>query len=308
MDDPIFVFGAGGFIGRQLVRALAQQGAHVIAASRGPVEFNRANVESVVGALRQPEDFAPWVARSRTVVCLASISTPGTSAGHPVDDVVGNLLPLVSLLQAMQDHAGVNLLYLSSGGALYAPADEVASNEKMPVCPRSYHGAGKIAAEHFIAAWCSQYSGRATIVRPSNVYGPGQAERAGFGIVPAAMGKIRRNEVLRVWGDGSVVRDYLYIDDLVRLITAILEKPMPCGTRVVNACSGIGTSLKVLFGTLQQVTGTTLLCRHETGRSVDASSVVMDPGFALREFGFSAATPLHEGLKQTWIWLNSTTR
>jgi UDP-glucose 4-epimerase len=305
MGGSIFITGAGGFIGRQLVRALAQRGELVIAASRSPAEFEGANVEPVRGMLREPGDFAPWVARSRAVVYLASTSTPGTSADHPVEDVTGNLLPLTALLQAMQDHPDVDLLYLSSGGALYAANGGEAASEKMAVCPRSYHGAGKIAAEYFISAWCSQYSGRATIVRPSNVYGPGQFERAGFGIVPTAMGKIRRNEALRVWGDGSAIRDYLYIDDLIRLVTAILARPMPPGARVVNACSGIGTSLKDLFEALQEVAGATLLCRYETGRSVDASSVVMDPSFALREFGFSATTPLHEGLKRTWIWLNS---
>jgi UDP-glucose 4-epimerase len=308
MGDSILITGAGGFIGRQLVRTLAQRGERVIAASRSPAEFDEANVEPVEGMLREPEDFAPWVARSRVVVYLASTSTPGTSAGHPIDDVTGNLLPLTALLQTMQNHPGVDLLYLSSGGALYAPNDGEATSERMPVCPRSYHGAGKIAAEYFISAWCNQYSGRATIVRPSNVYGPGQLERAGFGIVPTAMGKIRRNEVLRVWGDGSAIRDYLYIDDLIRLVAAILAKPMPPGARVVNACSGIGTSLKDLFEALQEVTRAALLCRYETGRSVDASSIVMDPSFALQEFGFSATTPLREGQKQTWIWLNSIMR
>lgn len=308
MADPILVLGAGGFIGRQLVRTLAHHGEQVIAASRSHVEFDVANVETLVGELCEPDDFAPLVARSRAVVYLASTSTPGSSAARPMEEVTGNLLPLTAMLQALQDCADVDLLYLSSGGALYAPAGECMSSEVMHVRPLSYHGAGKIAAEYFISAWCSQYSRKATIVRPSNVYGPGQSERAGFGIVPTALGKIQRNETLHVWGDGSAVRDYLYIDDLVRFITTILDKPMPKGARVINACSGVGISLNELFAALQAVTGTALLCRYETSRSVDASRVVMDPTLAAREYGFSAATLLHEGLKRTWAWLNSTTR
>lgn len=207
----------------------------------------------------------------------------------------------------MQDHADVELLYLSSGGALYAPAGDSMSNETMQVRPLSYHGAGKIAAEYFISAWCDQYSRKATIVRPSNVYGPGQPERAEFGIIPAALGKIKRSETLHVWGDGSAVRDYLYIDDLVRLMLTILHKPTPKGARVVNACSGVGVSLNELFDVLQDVTGVSLSCSYETSRAVDASRVVMDPTLAKREYNFLAATPLHEGLRRTWAWLNSTT-
>jgi len=305
MAGQILVLGAGGFIGRQLVRTLAQHGKQVIAASRSHVEFDIANVETLVGALCEPKDFAPLVARSRAVVYLASASTPGSSAARPIEDVTDNLLPLAALLQVLQDHAGVDLLYLSSGGALYAPACDSMSSEGMQVQPLSYHGAGKLAAEYFISAWCSQYSRKATIVRPSNVYGPGQPEREGFGIVPTALGKIQRNETLHVWGDGSAVRDYLYIDDLVRLITAILAKPMPKGARVINACSGVGISLNELFETLEAVTGTALLCSYETSRSVDASRVVMDPNLATHEYDFSAAISLHEGLKRTWVWLNS---
>lgn len=308
MADPILVLGAGGFIGRALVRTLAQHGEQVMAASRSPAAFDVANIETFVGTLCRPEDFVPLVARSSAVVYLASTSTPGSSAGRPMEDVIGNLLPLTALLQVLQDHANVDLLYLSSGGALYAPFDDCMSHEGMRLRPLSYHGAGKIAAEYFISAWCSQYSRKAAIVRPSNVYGPGQPERAEFGIVPAAMGKIQRNETLNVWGDGSVVRDYLYIDDLVGLITAILAKPMPNGARVVNACSGVGISLNDLFATMQEVTGIELRRCYETGRPVDTSRVVMDPTLAQREYGFSATTSLHDGLRQTWAWLNSTTR
>jgi UDP-glucose 4-epimerase len=308
MTAPILVLGAGGFIGRQLVLALARLGEQVIAASRSHVEFNVANVETLVGALREPRDFAPLVARSRAVVYLASTSTPGSSVARPMEDVTGNLLPVTAMLQALQDHADVDLLYLSSGGALYAPAGDSMSNEVMHVRPLSYHGAGKIAAEYFISAWCSQHSRKAAIVRPSNVYGRGQPERTGFGIVPTAMGKIQRHETLHVWGDGSAVRDYLYIDDLVRLITIILAKPMPKGARVINACSGVGISLNDLFAALETVTGIALHRSYETSRSVDVSRVVMDPTLAKHEYGFSAATPLHEGLRRTWVWLNSITR
>ncbi|OOG64085.1 epimerase [Rhodanobacter sp. B04] len=308
MTGSILVLGAGGFIGQQLVRSLVHHGEQVTAASRRHVEFDAANVETLVGALCEPEDFAPLVARARAVVYLASTSTPGSSVARPMEDVIGNLLPLTAMLQALQDRADVDLLYLSSGGTLYASAGEGMSSEAMHVRPLSYHGAGKIAAEYFISAWCSQYSRKATIVRPSNVYGPGQSERVGFGIVPTALGKIQRNETLHVWGDGSAVRDYLYIDDLVRLITAILAKPMPKGARVINACSGKGTSLNELFAVLEAVTGTALLCSYETSRSVDVSRVVMDPTLAKQEYDFSAATPLHEGLRRTWVWWNSTTR
>lgn len=303
MSDRVLVLGAGGFIGQHLVRALARRGELVIAVSRGKIDFDLPNVETVIAELREPTDFLPLIVRSRAVAFLASTSTPGTSAARPMHELMDNLQPVVGLLQVLQDHSGVDLLYLSSGGSLYTSMADVAANEAVRVQPRSYHGAGKIAAEYFISAWCSQYSGRA-----SNVYGPGQLERAGFGIVPAALGKIKRGETLHVWGDGSAVRDYLYIDDLVELVATVLARQMSVGAHVVNACSGTGISLNELFVTIEAVTGRPLLRNYEADRAVDAACVVMDPSLANHEYGCSPATPLHEGLERTWAWLNSTTR
>mgnify|MGYP003946439277 CR=1 FL=1 len=307
MSDRILVLGAGGFIGQNLVRELSRLEISVIAVSRRNIDFDLPNVETVTVELREPEDFGSLVAQSDAVVYLPSTSTPGTSAARPFHEVVNNLQPVAALLEVLQNHPGVNLLYFSSGGSLYTSANKVAADEMARVQPRSYHGAGKIAAEYFISAWCNQYSGRATILRPSNVYGPGQFERRGFGIVPTAFGKIRRKEILRVWGDGSVVRDYLYIDDLVELAVAILTRQMSVGAHVVNACSGEGVSLNELFAAMEAVTGQPLLRGYELARVVDASRVVMDPTLARQEYGCSPPTPLHEGLEQTWAWLNSIT-
>lgn len=308
MSDRVLVLGAGGFIGRHVVRRLAQQGKKVLAVSRGRTDFAHPNVETVIAELRDPDDFAPLVARSSAVAYLASTSTPGTSAGRPLAELVDNLRPLAALLQVLQGRAGIELLYLSSGGSLYTSTSEIAATESAAVHPRSYHGAGKLAAEYFIEAWCNQYSGRATILRPSNVYGPGQHERTGFGIVPAAFGKILRQETLHVWGDGSAIRDYLYIDDLVDLVSVILNQQMSTGARIVNACSGIGVSLNELFAALETVAGQPLQRTHELGRALDATRVTMDPTLAQRKYGCALATPLHEGLERTWAWLNSTTR
>lgn len=303
MAKQILVLGAGGFIGRHLVHALARRGESVIAVSRRRVYFDAENVESIVDELREQRDFLPLLARSRAVVHLASTTTPGSSAGQPLVEIRENLQVVASLLQALQAHQGTQLLYLSSGGTLYA-TDQESATEDASIRPRSYHGAGKAAAELFISAWSSQFSSAAVLLRPSNIYGPGQMQRAGFGIVPASFGKILHGESLVVWGDGSAVRDYLYVDDLIELCVTILAAPATTGTKIVNASSGVGISLNALFGEIESVTGRRLHRTHDVSRPVDATHVVIDPGLARREYGWSPAIGLHEGLKRTWNWLN----
>ena len=305
MDDHILVLGAGGFVGQHLVRALAQRGDKVIAASRRPIRFEEANVQLVIGELSEPADFVPLIARSRAVVHLASRSTPGSSAGNVMAELQNNLRPTLALLQALQDKPETNLLYVSSGGSLYATTDDAAA-ETAQVLPRSYHGAAKIAAEHFISAWCLQYGSAAAIVRPSNIYGPGQTERAGFGIIPTVLGKTMRGEPVTVWGDGSAVRDYLYIEDLVALCMSLLAAPMPAGSCTLNAGSGIGVSLHDLLAAIEAVTGKPLQRHHDASRAVDATRVVMDATLANRRYGWTPTTSLQEGLRRTWDWFNTT--
>lgn len=306
MSDRLLILGAGGFVGRRLVHALAERGERIMAVSRHPIEFGLTGVESISGELNEPGQFMPLVERSRTVIHLASRSTPGTSAGNVMAELQDNLRPTLALLQALQKRPETTLLYLSSGGSLYASSPDGLATETSDVRPRSYHGAGKVAAEHFISAWCNQYGSAATILRPSNLYGPGQYERTGFGIIPASFGKIIREENLPVWGDGSTVRDYLYIEDFVGLCMAILFAPMTAGARILNAASGVGVSLNELFEAMEAVTGKPLPRTYASGRAVDPSRVVMDASLAQRHYGWRAMTSLHEGLKKTWDWFKTT--
>lgn len=304
MTDAVLVLGAGGFVGSHLVRALTGRGERVIAASRSPMSAG-ARVETHAGEFREPADYLPLLRRSRAVMHLASASTPGSSAAQPLRELDENLRPVLALLQAMQDFSAIPLIYVSSGGTLYGCPQGDAADESTPVVPRSYHGAGKVAAENFIAAWCAQFTASAVIVRPSNLYGPGQPERFGFGIVPAAMGKILRGETLHIWGNGSAERDYLYIDDFVRLCMLVLEGERRPGARVLNACSERSISLDGLLDEIERVTGRTLARTYDPSRAVDVPKVAMRASLARQIYGWSPRTSLQEGLERTWQWFST---
>lgn len=308
MRDGVLVIGAGGFVGRHLTQALARRGEQIIAAARHAFDAADVGVEVRVEPLLEPVDFLPLLARSRLVVHLASASTPGSTAAQPLRELELNLRPTLALLQAMQEHPATPLVYVSSGGTLYGRQDDRCADETAAVAPCSYHGAGKVAAEHFIAAWCAQFAGAATLLRPSNLYGPGQGERAGFGVIPAAFGKLLRGEAIHVWGDGSAERDYLYIDDFVRLCLAAIDTPPSAGARIVNACSGVSVSLRALFETIESATGRGLERCYDSSRTVDAPRVHMDASLARELYGWKPFTPLHEGLRRTWEWFRTTRR
>lgn len=304
MSDAILILGASGFIGRSLSEAIARTGTKVIAATRQPTTFDHPGISNAVAAFDTADQFSPLLAHSRAVIHAASSSTPGSSAAQPQLD--GNLRTTLALIEALQDRPDRRLLYLSSGGTLYGDRNR-AAREDDPLRPRSYHGAGKAAAEHFIHAWATQYDGTAMVLRPSNVYGRGQLPRHGFGIIPTAFDCALRDAPLTVWGDGETVRDYLHIDDLVSLCRMALEHNEPAGTHVYNASRDEGVTLNHLLDAIDRTTGRPLRRDYQTARRVDISHIVPDNSAARTVLGWHPTTTLERGLQGSWQWFTSRT-
>jgi UDP-glucose 4-epimerase len=302
MSNNVLILGGGGFIGTALSKALVAAGNEVIALTRSTTKPARSTIRYVSGTFSSPADFASLLSDCRTVVHLASNSTPGSSAGRPLYELEQNLRVTLALLEALQNAPHCNLLFVSSGGTLYGDKTVKPATESSQIAPLSYHGAGKAAAEHFISAWAQQFSRSATILRPSNIYGPGQAAKQGFGIIPNTFAKIKNDEVLEIWGDGNAVRDYLYIDDLVQLCLAILDTQIGYGITTLNAGSNRGTSLNELLSLIEDITGSRIRRVQQTKRQVDASHVIIDSSEAQKLLGWEPRTPLAEGLRQTWNW------
>ena len=301
MSEPVFLLGAGGFIGRHLATRLAAAGVPVIAATRHPVDFDHPNVRNVVAPWDHREQFGQWLPQCRAIVHAASSSTPGSSAAKPQLD--GNLRTTLAMIEALQDSPTCRVLFLSSAGTLYGDRD-VAAREDDPLRPRSYHGAGKAAAEHFLHAWATQYSGTAVLLRPSNVYGPGQPARRGFGIIPAAFDCALHGTPLTIF-DGSTVRDYLYIDDFLALCEATLDATLEEGAHVFNAAYGEGIALDALIDRVEAAAGRTIERHHVPARRVDVHCITADTSAARSTFDWSPAIALDAGLRRTWQWFSS---
>ena len=301
MTEAVLILGAAGFIGRHLAEAIANSGRPVIAATRQATTFRHPRIRNVAASFDSVDSFEPLLADSCAVLHAASSSTPSSSAAQPQLD--GNLRTTLSLIEALQAHPDTRLVYLSSGGTLYGDRERSA-REDDPLRPRSYHGAGKAAAEHFVHAWAMQYDGTAVVLRPSNVYGPGQLPRHGFGIVPTAFECARDNKPLTIWGDGSTLRDYLYVDDLVSLCHASLFHDLPAGTHVFNAAHGEGASLNALLDAIDTTTGRPLQRDYQAARRVDVHRIFPDNALARTTFDWQPRTSLHHGLQLAWQWFN----
>lgn len=142
-----------------------------------------------------------------------------------------------------------------------------------------------------------------TIVRPSNLYGPGQVARPGFGLVRVLLEKALQGEPLEVWGDGSAVRDYLFIDDAVEAFERLIAQPDLSGT--FNIGSGVGTSISGLIRLAERVTGREIGIIPRPAREVDVRVIVLNTARLRAATGWMPRRELEPGLGRTWAWLRA---
>lgn len=251
--------------------------------------------------LEDAADLQSVLSRCVTVLHVASATTPSSSAGQPMLELAENVAPALRLLEALQPHPEIHLIYVSTGGALYGDIGSRDATESDAVAPRSFHGAGKAAIESFLAAEAAQSGRPLTILRPSNLYGPGQPLRAGFGVIRTMLEHLRKGTVLPVFGDGETVRDYLYIDDMVEACVRFIALGADRG--IYNVGTGVGHSLNELRAIVERVCGRTLRVTHVGAREVDIRHAVLDAARLRQRLGWGPSTALQSGIRSTWDWL-----
>jgi UDP-glucose 4-epimerase len=303
-DGKVLVLGANGFVGAAVVAGLARSGRQVCAYGRAHA-MPSPNVESIQGSIEDGSLLREAIAQCVDVVHVASLTTPGTSAHDPALEVLGNLLPLARVLECANEFPQRRLVYLSSGGTVYGDLATGAS-EATVLRPRSYYGAGKVAAEALIHACTETARWNASVLRPSNLYGPGQETARGFAIVPTLFERARDGQPFQIWGDGLAVRDYCYIDDLVDAVRRALESPSARRFALYNVASGHTASVTDLIAACERVSGLPIATAFKPAREVDVRHVSPDSAAIRAELDWRPKVDLAEGLARTWHWIERT--
>jgi UDP-glucose 4-epimerase len=284
MKPRVLLLGGAGFIGSALAPRLASEGWDIAIAGRGA-------------------DLETSLEGCAAVVHLACSTNPGSSRLHPLMELE-NLELSLRLLDALQSRPETQLVFLSSGGALYGNPATMPVAEDHPAAPLSPHAAGKAAVEAFIAA--HRAAGHpTTLLRIANAYGPGQPERRGFGFIRTLLEHAQSGQSMEVWGDGETVRDFVFIDDVTDAITRALARPEDSGTW--NIGSGVGHSLNQAITLAREITRRSIPISYRAARQSDVRGVVLDISRAHQELGWTPKVALEEGLKRTWERLNSPT-
>ncbi len=299
--DGILIIGGTGFLGTALRQRLSRDGRPVHVLARHANQSSEANVSMHRGSIDDASLLRKILPLCGTVIHAASTTTPGTSAQQPSMEAMQNILPTLRFLEILREFEHRDVLFFSSGGTFYGNPRQTPVDENQPFSPQSYYGAGKVAIEAFLQAYQGQSGSTVIIVRPSNVYGAGQPFRPGFGVIRTMLEHVRQGTALEIWGDGEVIRDFIYIDDLVEACLKLIEIKGSTGN--YNIGSGLGHSINDVLRVIEKISGTKVNVKYTPARQVDVKAIVLDTQ-RLRLLDWAPLVPLEQGIQRTWNWLN----
>lgn len=299
----VLITGGCGFIGTNLVAAIEGRRGYEVRILDNESLGKRANLGDFAGSflkldLATSADLAGAVNGADIVVHLAAHTRVVESMEQPEKNFRDNVIGTFRLLEACRATGVKRFINASTGGAILGEAPAPVHEELVPH-PLAPYGASKLAAEGYCSAYTASYGLPCATLRFSNVYGPRSFHKES--VVAHFLKRILAGEDLVVYGDGSQIRDYLYVEDLAEGIVKAMESDA-VGTFQLG--SGRPTTLTELIEVLGVVTADHGVprVRYEPARRGEVHTTWCDIAKARDAFGYDPSTPLADGVRRTWEW------
>lgn len=321
----VLVTGAAGFIGSHLVDRLLAEGDEVFGiddmssgqmsnlvdarrSTTGKFKFHRLDITSTA--------LGEHVKRMKPelVFHLAAQVDVRRSVKDPIHDAMVNVVGTLNLLQACSQCDVRKVVFTSSGGCIYGepPQDLLPVPERQvfapDALPESPYGVSKKVVLDYFRYYRHMRELDYTALALANVYGPRQEPAAEVGlegqVVAIFCRKMLDRRPATIYGDGTQTRDFIYVDDVVTALVAARDKG---GGELLNVGSGNETSINELFAQLSELTSSRYEPIYAGARPGELERIAVDASRAREVLGWSASTPLPDGLRQTVAWFRATT-
>ena len=300
----IILLGAAGFIGTNLVIDLMKNPENEITVVDKCKKYfvtlegmNLSGLRIIESDLSMDSDYESLVEGQDLVYHLISTTVPTTSNQHIAEELKANVVLSANLFEACVHQNVKKVVFLSSGGTVYGKESKCPLNEKTPTNPITSYGIQKISIEKLLYLYNYMYGLDYRIIRLTNPYGPYQRPNGVLGAVTTFTYKALKNETINVYGDGSVIRDFIYIDDAVRGIQNIVDGNDRHHT--FNLGCGYGTSIKQVLETIEKALDIRLNVKYTEARKVDVPVNYLDIGRYESAYGRLNPVSLEEGVKKT---------
>lgn len=304
----VVIVGGAGFIGRNILKRFINAGMDVCVYDRYQPDGKNDNffkgIPYICGDLSGQEGLLKVISRGDTVIHLLSTSYPNNSNINIYQDAYENILPGVMLAEICVKKEAGRLIFASSGGAVYGQPCYVPVDENHPLNPVSSYGIHKLAVEKYLKLVYKLYGMRTVSLRISNPYGAWQRPFSGQGFIATALACVKMGRTVEIWGDGSAVRDYVYIGDVADAFYKALFYDGDYS--VFNIGSGTGKSVNDILDEIQKAEGKSIKKEYYPKTSAEVGKNILDCSRAKKYLGWDSATELHEGLREMSAMWDST--
>jgi GDP-L-fucose synthase len=296
----VWVAGHRGMVGSAIVRRLEGEGCEILTVTRAEVD------------LRRQEEVEDWINSARPhAVFLAAATVGGILANdtRPAEFLYDNLAIETNILHASRRAKVEKLLFLGSSCIYPRLAPQPMREEALLTGPleptNQWYAIAKIAGIKLAEAYRRQYGADFISAMPSNLYGPGDNfDLEASHVVPALIAKThaakeRSAEAVEIWGTGTPRREFLYVDDLADALVFLMRRYS--GEEHVNVGTGTDVTIRELAGLIAKVVGFQGRMRFDPAKPDGTPRKLLDVS-KLTRMGWTATTPLEEGLRRSYRW------
>jgi len=301
----VLLIGGNGFIGSHLIDEFLREHYSVRVFDVAHERFRAPNkeVDYRISSLNDIPALYEAMMDTDIVLHLASTSVPSTSNVDIVNDIQNNLITSVNILNIAVRQKIKKFIYFSSGGAVYGNPEFLPIAESHTQNPISSYGILKATVEQYIKLYHNRHGLEYLILRPSNPYGPRQGHFVAQGVISTFLRKSAANDSLQVFGDGNTKKDYIYIDDFVKIVSVLIKFNK---SDVYNIGSGSGASLNEILEKINKITGKDNRVDYISEKQYDVKNFILDISRLkniIPEFEF---TDIENGINATWQWIKKT--
>ena len=301
MDKKILITGGAGFIGSTIADLFVSAGWDVAVLddlSSGRRENIPTKARFYPCDVRSAAAAEAVVKEKPAVIChhAAQIDVRKSMA-DPRHDADVNLGGLLNLMQAAVRAGSVKqVLFASSGGAMYGETDRIPTKEDHPARPVSHYGAAKSASELYLGVYAANFGLPHAALRYANVYGPRQDPHGEAGVVAIFSSRLLERKPCTIYGDGKQTRDYVFVGDVARANLLAAEQGF---SGALNVGTGVETDVNRLHALMARAAGVEAAPAYAPGRPGEQKRSCIDPSAAKAALGWRAEVALEDGLRRT---------
>lgn len=297
----ILVLGGNGFIGRNLCKYMAQKGEEVYSFDMALPEQKENGIKYISGDFFDDYTLEKVVEGMDIVFHAICTLNPGNSNDKCLMGYERDFVQTAKLCYLLKD-TDCRLIFLSSGGTVYGNQEVQPIKEDAVPVPINHYGNLKLCIENTIRTFNFQSKRNMLVARISNPYGPGQNYLKGVGFIDAALKRAIHGETIEVWGDGDVVRDYIYIDDVCRMLYDLVHYHGKY--EVFNLSSNTGTSQNDVLKIIKEIIPEVHI-KYTEARSVDAKKIILDNTRIMEQDSFELVH-VRDGIKNYYEYILDT--